>query len=352
MATRREFLAGALSACALPAFAAAPAAPRLLSAAKLGRRDGAVVWSADGLRAFDLPARGHGAAHLPDGRLLVMSRRPGLFATMLDPDDLSVSRFAPDGAWRFSGHAAATPELLATAEFDAGSFEAAVTARDPRTGAARETWRLGGIEPHELVFAQGGARLVAALGGLIKDGGVAGPAFNPGGIDSALLEIDPSSGRVLARHKFGAASLSLRHLAVSPDGATVAVAAQDQDVTITRPLVGLLRPGKEIEALSWPDPHACDFRSYVGSVAIDAGGRFIAAASPRGSVVGVWRLADGRWLGGLAIADVCGVTAAREAGTFWASTGLGSVLKIAADGPRIDAQWHADAGFDNHLLSI
>jgi len=38
----------------------------------------------------------------------------------------------------------------------------------------------------------------------------------------------------------GSISLSLRHLTVSPDGETIAVAAQDQDLSETRPLVGLL----------------------------------------------------------------------------------------------------------------
>lgn len=354
MATRREFLAGVIAACATPSFAAG-SAPRLVSAAKIGTRDGGVVWSANGTTPFDLPARGHAPVRLSGNRVLVMSRRPGLFATMVDADDPSArSVFVPANGNRFAGHASLSPDgaSLVTSEFDAATFSAAVCLRDPGTGAVRAVWSPGGIEPHELVYAKSGARVVAALGGLIRDGGVAGPALNPGGVDSAVVELDPMSGKVMARHKFGAVSLSLRHLAVSPDGETVAVAAQDQDITVTRPLVGVLRPGKEIAALSWPDPRAWDFRSYVGSIAIDKSGSFVAAASPRGSVLGVWRLADGRWLGGLAIADVCGVTASVEPGMFWASTGLGSIVSIAAAGPRIAAQWHADAGFDNHLLLV
>jgi hypothetical protein len=354
MATRRAFLAGLTAACATPSFAM-PTGARLVSAAKLGMRDGAMLWRADGALPFDLPARGHAPAHLPDGRIVMMSRCPGLFATAFDPDDPSRRIvFAPSGGHRFAGHASASPDggTLVTSEFGAEDFAGRVVSRDPRTGAQRAVWTPGGIEPHELVFARGGSRLVVAMGGLIADGGVAGPAFNEGGIDSAVVELDPRTGKVLARRKFGAASLSLRHLAVSPDGETVAVAAQDQDITQTRPLVGLLRPGKAIEALAWPDPREWDFRSYVGSVAIDRSGRYVAAASPRSGVLGVWRVADGRWHGGIAIADVCGLTAAAEPGTFWASSGLGGVLRIAAEVPRIAAQWHAEAGFDNHLLAV
>lgn len=243
--------------------------------------------------------------------------------------------------------------MLVTSEFDASTFAAALTLRDPKSGAEQTRWLPGGIEPHEIVFANDGARLFAALGGLIKDGGVSGPAFNPGGVHSAVLELDPPSGKVLARRTLpeSLSTVSLRHLAVARDGETIAVAGQDQDITVTRPLVGLLRPGKEIEMLEWPDPRDCDFRSYVGSVAIS--GDVIAAASPRGSVLGFWSVGSGKWLGALAIADVCGVTAA-EKGGFWASSGMGGVFKISmsASAPRVEAQWHTDAGFDNHLLMI
>lgn len=359
MATRREFLAGAAALAAggiLPAFAAQEA-PRLVSAAKVEQRDGGVLWSADALKPFALPARGHAPVRLGDGRVLMMGRRPGLFASIIDPRDPSgLVSFPSSGNSRFAGHAAVAPDgiALVTSEFDATTFEAALTLRNSKNGEVRAQWKPGGIEPHEILFTRHGARLVAALGGLIKDGGVAGPAFNSGGIHSEVLEVDPLSGKVLARHKLpdSFSSLSLRHLAVAPDNETIAFAAQDQDITVTRPLVGLLRLDQDMQLLPAPDPRECDFRSYVGSVAIN--GDFIAAASPRGSVLGFWSIRDERWLGALAIADVCGVTAGAEMGTFWASSGHGGIFRIAAtaSGPRIEAQWHTEAGFDNHLLLV
>ena len=353
MATRREFLAGASSLCLTAGRARAlPDPPRLISAAHIGSRDGGALWSAGSLTPFGLPARGHAPVRLSGGRVLVMGRRPGLFAAIVDPRDPAAApqTFAPSGNSHFAGHACVSPggTTLVTSEFDAWTFEAVLVSRDPKTGAERTRWPLGGIEPHEIVFTPDGARVIAALGGLIKDGGVAGPAFNPDGIDSAVLEIDPSSGRVLARRKLAQLSLSLRHLAA--DGKTIVVAAQDQDISLTRPLLAMLRT--ELEPLAWPDPRVCDFRGYIGSVAIDRSGAFIAAASPRGGVLGLWSALDGRWLGGLAIPDVCGVTAGADG--FWASSGLGQIAKIAASasGPGIEARWHADAGFDNHLLLI
>jgi hypothetical protein len=346
---RRSFLAG-LSAFGFVSTAASalPTAPRLISAAKLGTRDGGAVWSESGLVPFALPMRGHAPVRLPDGRVLVMGRRPGLLAAIVDPRDPAALTSFTAGDSRFAGHAAVSPDgaALVTSQFDATTFEAALALRDPKTGAERGSWKPGGIEPHELVFARD--RLIVALGGLIKDGGVAGPAFNPGGIDSAVLEIDPKSRRVLARHKLKDPSLSLRHLGLHGD--SVVVAAQDQDLTETRPLLAAV--AKELEPFEWPDPRDCDFRGYIGSVAIDRSGAFVAAASPRGSVLGLWSAASGKWLGGLPIADVCGV-AADDKG-FWASSGMGEIVRIAASdkGPIAEARWHVDAGFDNHLLAL
>jgi hypothetical protein len=317
------------------------------------------MWSDSVLTPFKLPARGHALARLGNGRIALMGRRPGLFSSIVDPDKLSEppTIFEPAKDCRFAGHATVSPDgaALVTSEFDANTIEARIVSRDPGTGVQRALWRLKEIEPHELLFARQGTRLVVALGGLIKDGGVAGPAFNPDGVRSAVVELDPLSGAVLARHALAAslATLSMRHLALSPQGDTVAVAAQDQDLGPTRPLVALLPIGKELQPLPMPDPRDVDFRGYIGSIAFDTKGDFIAAASPRGSVLGFWSSA-GAWCGALSIADVCGITAGVEPNTFWASSGHGGIYNVAIDktGPRVLAQWHADAGFDNHLLLI
>lgn len=360
MATRREFLAGGAGAVLTASFGAAHAATaRLMSAAHIGNNDGGALWQENALTPFKLPSRGHALTRLHDGDVVLMGRRPGLFASIVDPVDVSAPLriFQPSKDCRFVGHAAASPDgaALITSEFDAVTIEARVVLRDSKTGAERAQWRLKGVEPHELLFARQGARVVVALGGLIRDGGVAGPAFNPDGVKSAILELDPSSGAVLAHHALAPslASLSLRHLALSPDGETVAVAAQDQDLGETRPLVALLTLGKDLQPLSMPDARAVDFRGYIGSIAFDISGHFIAAASPRGSVLGFWS-SHGAWCGALPIADVCGVTAGVEPSTFWASSGHGGIYKVTVtvSGPAIAAQWRADAGFDNHLLLV
>jgi len=351
MATRRAFFglaagAAALASGVLPARAATPG---LMSAAHLKGAEGGMVWRDGAASPFALPARGHALSRFAGGKVVVVGRRPGLFSAILDPArlDAPVQAFAASQGNRFAGHAAVAADLLVTGEFDAASVRAVLVSRDPATGAERAKWALDGIEPHELLFADG--RVFVALGGLVKDGGVAGPAVNDGPLDSAVVEVDPKSGRVLARHAAGRAfaSLSLRHLAIAADG-TIAVAAQDQDLSEPRPLVGLIAPGATLEMLAMP--REAGLRGYVGAVAFDAKGELIAAASPRGGVVGIWTR-DG-WHGAIPIADACGIAADVQAGIFWVSSGHGGVYRVDARALAILAEWHGAPGFDNHMIVV
>jgi len=149
-------------------------------------------------------------------------------------------------------------------------------------------------------------------------------------------------------------SLSLRHMALAPDGETIAFGMQDQDRAQLRPLLGVLRPGQSLELLPLPGDDAGCLRSYLGSVAIDTSAQFVASTSPKGGVVGLWSLQQGQWLGGFVLADVCGLAADKEPGCFWATSGLGEVVKLRADkdGFVPDARWSAPVAFDNHLLRI
>jgi len=199
-------------------------------------------------------------------------------------------------------------------------------------------------------------RLALVELGIAHAAEIKGPAINAGNIDSFILELDPRSGKVLRRHTLPSdmKSLSLRHMALAPDGETVAFGMQDQDRSQIRPVMGLLRLGRGIDLLPLPVEDKGALRSYIGSVAIDSSGRYIAATSPKGGVVGLWSLADGRWLGGFALSDVCGLAADEGPARFWATSGYGDVVRLHGDdeGFGADAQWRAPAAFDNHLLRV
>lgn len=343
------------------AAAAKPFQLNLISAARIGETDGGVKIDSEGLTGFSLPDRAHGLTRLPTGEVVLIGRRPGKFAAILSaetPQAIAIRHvFAPIRGHRFAGHAALHPDarMLATSEIDAETGAGRVVMRDAKNGAPKAIFAAG-IEPHDLLFARGGSRLVVAIGGIAKAADVKGPPINAGNIESAIVELDPKSGAVLRRHALGEPmkSLSLRHMALAPDDETVLFGMQDQDRAQLRPLMGHLRVGGEITLLPLPGEDEGALRSYVGSVAIDSSGRFIASTSPKGGMIGLWSLADGRWFGGLAVPDVCGLAADTVSGKFWATSGLGDVLSLTAshEGFVAGAHWKAPAAFDNHLLKF
>ena len=337
----------------------APSKIGLVSAARVGETDGGALIGADGFAGFSLPGRAHAITQLPWGEVVLIGRRPGAFAAFLDPrdPDADVRLFAPVVGHRFAGHAALSPDgrTLATSEIDAETGAGSVVLRESHSGAPRAIFPAG-IEPHDLLFARAGSRLVVAVGGIARAADVKGPAINAGNIESAILEMDPNSGAILKRHELpkDMKSLSLRHMALAPDDERIAFGMQDQDRSRIRPLIGLLRVGGGVELLPLPAEDEGQLRAYIGSVAVDSSARFVAATSPKGGVAGLWSLTDGQWLGAFAAADVCGLTADKESACFWATTGLGDVVKLRASetGLVADAHWRVTAAFDNHLLRI
>jgi hypothetical protein len=361
---RRGLFAGAgaalLGALALKRSAAATRPPaKLISAARIDETDGGVILDGEGLAAFPLPGRAHALTRLPDGRVLLVGRRPGSFAAIIDPEQPPgvTHIFPPIAGHRFAGHAAIDPEgrTLVTSEIEAETGDGVITFREFSSGAPRVVFPVG-IEPHDVLFADGGERLVVAVGGIAKAADVKGPAINAGNIESAILELDGKTGTLLKRHQLAAGmkSLSLRHMALAPDGQTIAFGMQDQDRAELRPLMGILRHGADLELLPLPSEDPGSLRSYIGSVSIDTSAQFIAATSPKGGVIGLWSLQQGQWLGGFALADVCGLTTDNEPGCFWATSGLGEVVKLRADktGFTPASRWSAPVAFDNHLLRI
>lgn len=331
----------------------------LLTAARIGGADGGAIIDGEGVARFTLPARGHGVSRLSEREILVVGRRPGTYAAIVDSfaPERAPRLIAPIGGHRFAGHAVLSPDrrALATSEIEAETGLGVVVLRDPLTGAPSGSFPVG-IEPHDLLFANGGERLVVAVGGIARAAEVKGPAMNLGRIESAIVELDPRSGATLMRHVLGAGlqSLSLRHLALAPDGETVAFGMQDQDRSQLRPLMGILRVGHGVELLPLPVDDEASLRFYIGSVAIDASGRFLAATSPKGGMTGLWRLSDGKPLSGFKLADVCGLAPSHARSSFFASSGLGDIVMLDAseEGFAERAHWRSAAAFDNHLLKI
>lgn len=303
----------------------------------------------------------HGIEASPVGPLAVaVGRRPGRIALVFDRRKGGVvTSFGPGEGRVFSGHGRFTADgrLFLTNEIErpADGVRAmgrgVVAVRIVEGGfAIRNEWSSGGDGPHDLM--RSGAALVIANGGIEPNTPEARDAEVTG---SGITLVDPQTGAVRGEGKPSAdlASLSLRHLARDGNGGTV-VAAQDllKDGE-ARPLLFRIAADGALSPFDAPDAAWRALRGYVGSVAYDPSGRFVACATPRGNQVAVWE-ADGRYLGAVPLTDGCGLAAGAEAGTFVAASGYGEVIVVKAEreGVAITARRTGGPRYDNHMVRI
>ncbi|MCB4771774.1 DUF1513 domain-containing protein [Ancylobacter sp. Lp-2] len=363
-ATRRNLLAGLGGLMAMPRalLGAAHARDHLLDAewlATAGVEGGfaPVVLSAD----FGATTVGRGAQRLhwvepsPDGRTAVaVARRPGTTAVLFDRREGRVlASFEPGEGRVFSGHGRFVEggRRFYAVEIERESGQGVVSLREVADGfSVVAEWASSGIGPHDMLPALGG--LVVANGGIEPH---TPEALGAEVADASVAILDPASGQIRAVGALDGdlLSLSLRHLARSDDGLVV-VAAQDLlNDSIARPLVYAVEADGRLRAFDAPDEAWRGFRTYIGSVAVDRSGRYVAAASPRGNRVAVWTR-EGRFLGGVPLVDGCGLAPTQEGGRFLATSGLGDVVLIGVDdeGVGVIARRSGGPRFDNHAVLV
>ncbi|WP_019645181.1 DUF1513 domain-containing protein [Novispirillum itersonii] len=344
------------------AVAAEPEAdwPLLLSSARgPDGKDYAVGWHPEGgiLWRQPLPARAHGPALSPDGRVAAFpGRRPGSTVLLVDPEDgrrLALWQAPEDRS--FQGHAAFTADgrLLYTTEVRADA-----SAADGETGVLG-VWdvasghRLGevsthGIEPHEIRRMADGVTLVVANGGILTSPETRRVKLNLGAMDTSLVYLDSRDGRLLeqVRPPESLQRVSLRHLAETPDGAMLVAGQYQGNPADAVPLLARHRRG---EALSWvpvPGETVAALKQYCGSIGALADGRFVVTSPPGG--LALHGQADGSGeTRQIARPDVCGL--AVDGARVLLTTGFGEVLTLSPQG-QVDLLARETVQWDNHAL--
>jgi len=347
---RRRFLAGAGAALLpWPSWAAPGVGGRFLSARGSGRQAQVTLFDGETgiLASTPLPERGHGLAQSGDHVVLV-GRRPGAFLAVIDAGSGAVTRWidAPTGRW-FNGHAAfsADGQMLFTSE--SGPDGDWIGRWSVGPGWQRlSDWACHGIEPHEIAVTPDGSRLVIANGGLRY--GSSGDPLSLPGTHSALVWLDAHSGALLARHSLPAhhADLSLRHLALLPDGGVLVGLQAYGGRTEARPLAVVGRPGQPLR----PMVMERQGQNYVGSVAVLRPG-LAALSCPRGNQVLLIDPARGQIRRKIDITDGCGL-AVRQ-GALLATSGQGGAVWADGSGAfdRLPAG-QLPGAWDNHMLAL
>lgn len=334
---RRRFLAAA-AAGLLPW----PRGPALAGAQGLfvsSRADGAGTTYVTGFDVagdvqldLELPGRGHGSAFSRGGHVVHFARRPGRFALVLDPVGRRVAQViaSVDGR-HFEGHGVFSPDgrLLYATENDYERARGVIGVYDATDGWRRlAEFDTGGMDPHEMRLMPDGVTLVVANGGILTHPDYPQENLDVAGMDPSLAYVDRRDGRIVEQRRLPSElrQLSIHHLAVAGDGAVFAVV---QDAITRRDVVPLViehRPGAEI---AWIDPGeevTQRLAGYCGSAALDSSETVLAVSSPRGSHVMFWDRARRAAIGGLDLADVCGIAPAGAPGLFLVTGGQGGVL--------------------------
>jgi hypothetical protein len=232
---RRLFLTGSLPLALPPSWAAAAQALateepawRMATAWRVagtsspdtGDRVGVfrVDWAAGRLEIQSqqaVPSRAHGLLSLADGGFMAAAARPGRWLMRCDAQGEVVRRWSmtddtPERS--FDGHVEASADgaWLYTVETDPATGAGWISVRDTVTLQRVAQFRSGGIDPHQILRAPDG-HLVVANGGIVRD--PLGRRIASERMDSSLVRLDGSSGRLLGQWRLPDAHLSLRHIA-------------------------------------------------------------------------------------------------------------------------------------------
>lgn len=363
--TRRRFLAFAGISIGAPALGTgAPQQPGevlLLSA----RGDRAGAYGVSGLGEagdirFDqpLPGRGHGISVHPLGHQAVcVARRPGDFLLVLDlPSGQPLALLeTPEGRHCY-GHGcfSADGSLFYTTENAIDSGTGRIGVWDVANGYRRlGEFPSHGIGPHELLLAPGGDQLIVANGGVLTRPETGRAKLNLDTMEPSLVYLDRRDGRLIAEHRLPPElhRLSIRHLALARDGIVCAALQYEGPADEHPPLVALQRPGQGLDLVSATPETLTATRNYCGSAAADPSGAWLAVSAPRGNLVTFWDV-QGGFRGTAAIADGCGVAPGDDPGTFYLSSGKGTLYRHDCWTGRTAVLTGSDSTgiqWDNHL---
>lgn len=303
-------------------------------------------------------SRLHGGSLRPGSAdLAVVARRPGAFFLVVDARDGALVRTVAAQPGRyFLGHAvfSADGDWLFATEGISDTGAGLVGVYDVRKGYARTAeWATGGPDPHELVLSEDGQSLWVANGGLELSPETGRAVLNERGIQSSVARLD-MSGRMADALSLAPelSSLSIRHIALSRDGALLFACQEQGDVAEARPLLGRADTAGRIALIAADDAPWHSLNGYLGSIAADSSGEMLASTSPRGNCVWFQSIADPTRNWRLSVDDVCGVAPLDGAGQFLLTSGLGAVILVhlGETGPAVVAQSAAGVRWDNHVI--
>lgn len=358
---RRSFLSAGAALLLAPPSLPANGDSRIFSAATDRRgRHFLCGWN-DGTLLFRAPTeqRAHDVCfHAGRDELLFFARRPGTVLHVVDTRrGRPRYRIASPDNRHFYGHGclSADGRFLYASENAINDGGRGVIGVYDCDDSYRRTGEFpsGGTGPHQLALMPDGKTLAVANGGILTLPAEGRRKLNLDSMQPALTYIDLASRQVQASVAPPDHRLSLRHLAVYPDG-TVLIGAQFQGETHPgQPLVFTHRGEASLRALRADLPLWAQYEGYVASAVADPGGRWGLTTTPRGGLASLWRLDSGEHLRSYRIPDVAGGGYDRRRRCFVVSNGRGQLfaLQPQREQPQL-LGYSGELQWDNHLAII
>ncbi|NHQ86508.1 DUF1513 domain-containing protein [Iodobacter sp. HSC-16F04] len=337
---RRLLQSLALLALPLPAWAAGETAAVLL-AAQLGKNFGAV-----GSKTIATPTRGHGIIALGGHEAILLARRPGYWMMRINWQTGEIIRQVAAAENRhFFGHAVLSPDghTLLTSENNIQTGQGLIGLYHPQTLQRLGELPSHGIGPHELLFIDSHT-LAIANGGILTLPASGREKLNLAAMQPSVVLLAWPSGQKKSEHILPDTTLSLRHLAVSHDGALgIAIQAESPrgDSVDDAPLLAILRNGKLSLAETVPG-----LGGYAASIAA-VGSQFILSCL-EGNALAIWD-SHGKAQKQCGLLRPAGIAAWGD--KAYVSTELGVITLLdPQNGTLTPVSSHTGVKWDNHLI--
>lgn len=158
--------------------------------------------------------------------------------------------------------------------------------------------------------------------------------YNRDSMRPSLVVIEASSGKLLDRYELENPFLSIRHLCISDDGETIAMAIQDREkgaVFSGGPLLAVRHRGGRVVSMQDERGIYSRMSHHTLSVALSVEHSLVATTSPRGDLVAFWSIETGALQGSVGIEDARGIALAAHGREFVVTTRQGTVHYIDAE---------------------
>ncbi|MCB1620513.1 MAG: DUF1513 domain-containing protein [Thiothrix sp.] len=311
------------------------------------------------------PMRGHALTLLPDGRVLMIGRRPAFTSAIVNlpaptgtgVDDHLTLLQATAGR-HFDGHGCLSADggVLFTTENAYDEKRGVLGIRDSRTFEHLGEYATHGLDPHDLKLMPDGKTLVVANGGIEQHPDFGRRKLNLDTMQPSLVYLDMASGQKIDEYRLPDHQLSIRHLTVTDRGEVGVALQYEGNLHRSQPasLVAWQAGGGDLTLLAIGPEAIVPLRGYMADLAYNERAAILAVTTPRGGQVTFWSVREQRFLQAMSLPEPGGIAFLPHPEAFLVSCADGSIhaLQATPEGVKASLQYRfTDSIWDNHLLA-